>query len=156
MFFVAMGRCQNIFSVMSLSKWSPGSHIGFFVFRTLILVWLWILSLNFTGTSLVCMERSLLIFIYKMAAWQPYCFFWYLDSVGGIVASNDTVNTSQYYLQSSLGHWYTNVLWWYWLNPRWNFICHLWEECVNFYSSVHLCYCQDLNGAGSFDWLAAH
>ena len=50
------------FSAMSLSKWPPGGHIGFFGFRTLTLVCLWILSPDFTGTSLVCMGRSLLIF----------------------------------------------------------------------------------------------
>ena len=66
------------FSAMSLSKWPPGGHIGFLGFRTLTLVWLWISSPNFTGTSPVCLGRSLLIFnnvTFKMAVWQPYCFF---------------------------------------------------------------------------------
>ena len=63
------------FSVMSLSKWPPGGHLGFFGFRTLTLVWLWRSSLNFHGTSLVYMERNLLIFsnvTFKMATWWPY------------------------------------------------------------------------------------
>ena len=41
-----------LFPVMSLSKWPPGSHIGFFGFRTLTIFWLWISSPNFTGSSL--------------------------------------------------------------------------------------------------------
>ena len=46
----------------SLSTWTPGCHLGFFGFRTLNLIWLWISSLNFNGTSHAYMERSLLIF----------------------------------------------------------------------------------------------
>ena len=73
MLFVAMARSLLIFSDVTF-KWPLGSHIGFFSFRTLTLVWLRISSPN-TGTSLVCMGRSLLIFsnvTFKMAAWQPY------------------------------------------------------------------------------------
>ena len=58
-----------------LSKWPPGGHIGFFGFRTLTLLWLWISTSNFSGTILMYMGRSLLIFsnvIFKMAAWRPY------------------------------------------------------------------------------------
>ena len=47
---------------MSLSKWPPGGHIGFFGFRTLTLLWLWISTSNFSGTILMYMGRSLLIF----------------------------------------------------------------------------------------------
>ena len=60
---------------MSLSKWPPGGHIGFFGFRTLTLLWLWISTSNFSGTILMYMGRCLLIFsnvIFKMAAWRPY------------------------------------------------------------------------------------
>ena len=69
---------------MLISKWPPGSHIGFFGFRTLTLVWLWILTPNLSGTILIYMGRSLLIFIditFKMAAWWPYWIFWFLDSL---------------------------------------------------------------------------
>ena len=65
---------------MSFSKWPPGGHIGFFSFRILTLVWLWISSPNFSSKLLVCMERSLLIFsnvTFKMAAWLPH---WILTS----------------------------------------------------------------------------
>ena len=68
---------------MSLSKWLPGSHIGFFGFRTLTLLWLWMSNSNFSGTILMYMGRNLLIFnnvIFKMAAWQPYWIF----SVSGL------------------------------------------------------------------------
>ena len=56
---------------MSLSKWPPGGHIGFFGFQTLTLLWLWISTSNFSSTILMYMGRSLLIFsnvILKMAA----------------------------------------------------------------------------------------
>ena len=68
---------------MSLSKWPPGGHIGFFGFRTLTLLWLWISTSNFSGTILMYMGRSLLIFSnvnFKMAARQPYWNFWFPDS----------------------------------------------------------------------------
>ena len=45
---------------MSLSKWPPGGHIGFFGFWTLILLWLWISTSNFSGTIVMFMGRSLL------------------------------------------------------------------------------------------------
>ena len=38
---------------MSLSKWPPGGHIGFFGFRTLTLLRLWISTSNFSGTILM-------------------------------------------------------------------------------------------------------
>ena len=69
---------------MLISKWPPGSHIGFFCFRTLTLVWLWISTPNLSGTILIYMDRSLLIFIdvtFKMAAWWPYWIFWFLDKL---------------------------------------------------------------------------
>ena len=62
----------------SLTIWLPGGHIRFFGFQTLTLVWLWILSPNFSVTILMIMERSLLIFSnvnFKTAAWQPYWIF---------------------------------------------------------------------------------
>ena len=68
---------------MSLSKWPPGSHIGFFGFLTLTLLWLWISTSNFSGTILMYMGRSLLIFSnvnFKMAAWQAILDF----SVSGL------------------------------------------------------------------------
>ena len=71
------------FSARSLSKWPPGGHIGFFGFQTLTLVWLWISTTNFSGTILMYMCRSLLIFSnvnIKMAARQPYWNFWFPES----------------------------------------------------------------------------
>ena len=44
------------FSAMLLSKWPPGSHIGFFGFQTLTLVWFWIWTRNFNGPILVYMS----------------------------------------------------------------------------------------------------
>ena len=69
---------------MSLSKWPPGGHIGFFGFRTLTLLWLWISTSNFSGTILMYKGRSLLIFsdvTFKMAAWRPYWIFWFPDKL---------------------------------------------------------------------------
>ena len=71
------------FSARSLSKWPPGGHIGFFGFQTLTLVWLWISTPKLSGTILMYMCRSLLIFSnvnFKMAARQPYWKFWFRDS----------------------------------------------------------------------------
>ena len=71
------------FSARSLWKWPPGGHIGFFGFQTLTLVWLWISTPNLSGTILMYMCRSLLIFSnvnFKMAARQPYWNFWFPDS----------------------------------------------------------------------------
>ena len=42
---------------MSLSKWLPGGHIGYFGFWTLTLVWLWISNPNFSRTLPVCIGR---------------------------------------------------------------------------------------------------
>ena len=64
---------------MLISKWPPGSHIGFLGFRTATLVWLWISTANWSGTILIYMGRSLLSFsdvTFKMAAWRPY---WILE-----------------------------------------------------------------------------
>ena len=63
------------FSETSLSKRPSGGHIGYFGFRTLTLVWLWISTPNFSDTILMYMGKSLLIFsdlIVQMAAWWPY------------------------------------------------------------------------------------
>ena len=46
------------FSDMSLPKWLPGSHIGFFGSRILTLVCLWITYPNFSSTLPVCMEKK--------------------------------------------------------------------------------------------------
>ena len=74
MLMVAIGSSLLIFSNV-ISKWPPGSHIGFFGFRTLTLLWLWISTSNCSCTILMFMGRSLLIcsnVIIKMAAWRPY------------------------------------------------------------------------------------
>ena len=79
---------------MSLSKWPPGGHIGFFGFRTLTLLWLWISTSNCSGTILMYMGRSLLIFsnvIFKMAAWRPYEIF----SVSGLCRCQGFRDVSQ-------------------------------------------------------------
>ena len=44
--------CMSLVLAMSLSKWSPGGHLGFFGFRTLTSVWLWISSPNFSSILL--------------------------------------------------------------------------------------------------------
>ena len=75
--FVAMGQSLLIFRDFTFG------HIGFFSFRTLTLIWLWISSPSFSSTLLECMQRSLLIFsnvTVKLAAWQPYWIFPFLDS----------------------------------------------------------------------------
>ena len=57
--------------------------LDFFCFQTLNLVWLWISIPNLSGTILMYMCRSLLIFSnvnFKMAARQPYWNFWFPDS----------------------------------------------------------------------------
>ena len=57
--------------------------LEFFGFQTLTLVWLWISTPNLSGTILMYMCRSLLIFSnvnFKMAARQPYWIFWFPDS----------------------------------------------------------------------------
>ena len=75
------------FLVMSLSKFATWRLYWIFGFQTLTLVWLWISSSNFSGTSLACIGRSLLIFsnvTFKMATWRPYWILQYLDSVVGI------------------------------------------------------------------------
>ena len=71
------------FSAMLISNWPPGGHIGFFGFRTLTLVWLWISTPKLSGTILIYMGRSLLIFkevTFKMAAWWPYWIFLFPES----------------------------------------------------------------------------
>ena len=50
------------FSETSLSKWLPVGHIWYFGIWALTLVWLWISTLNFSGTILMYMGKSLLIF----------------------------------------------------------------------------------------------
>ena len=57
--------------------------LDFLVFYTLTLVWFWISTPNLSGTILMYMCRSLLIFSnvnFKMAARQPYWNFWFPDS----------------------------------------------------------------------------
>ena len=79
--FVAMGRIQLNFSDVTL-KWTPGGHIGFFGFWTLILIWLSISTPNFRNTLPVCMGGSLLIFNdvkFKMVAWWLYLTFLFPD-----------------------------------------------------------------------------
>ena len=74
---------------MSLPKWLPGGHFGFFGSCTLPLVWLWMSTPKFSRTILVYLGRSLLIFIdviFKMAAWWPYWIFRFLDSVRSMVS----------------------------------------------------------------------
>ena len=78
------------FSAMLILKWPPGSHIGIFGFRTLTLVWLWISTANLSGTILIYMGRSLLIFrdvTFKMAAWRPYWIFWFPERLSAMSLS---------------------------------------------------------------------
>ena len=63
-----------------MAAWRP---YWIFCFRTLTLLWLWISTPNFSGTIIMYMGRSPLIFfdvILKMGAWQPYWDFWFPDS----------------------------------------------------------------------------
>ena len=76
MLMVAIGRSLLIFSDVTFKM---AAILDFFGFRTLALLWLWISTLNFSGTILMYMGRSLLIFsnaIFKMAAWRIYWIFW--------------------------------------------------------------------------------
>ena len=59
---VAIGRSLLIFSdvTFKMAAWRP--YWKFFGFRTLTLLWLWISTSNFSGTILMYMGRSLLIF----------------------------------------------------------------------------------------------
>ena len=78
----------------SATSWLPGGHIGFFGFRTLTLLWLWISTPNFSSTMLMHIGRSLLIFsyvIFKMAAWWPYWIF----SVSGLGRRHGCQRVSQ-------------------------------------------------------------
>ena len=78
MFFVAMGISLLIFSdvTFKMVTWQPYWIVWF----PDSLLWLSISSPNFTGTSLMYMGISLLIFItFKMAAQQPYWILWYLE-----------------------------------------------------------------------------
>ena len=69
--------------------WFPDSYFGLALNInsklkwTLTLVWLWISTPNLSGTILMYICRSLLIFSnvnFKMAARQPYRIFWFPDS----------------------------------------------------------------------------
>ena len=89
MFIVAIGRKAHCFSATSVSKWPPGGHIGFFGFRTLTSVWLWISTPSFSNKILVYMGKSLLIF--SDSHFQNGCLAAILDfsfvySVGGMVS----------------------------------------------------------------------
>ena len=89
MFIVAIGRKSHCFSATSVSKWPPGGNIGFFGFRTLTSVWLWISTPSFSSKILVYMGRSLLIF--SDSHFQNGCLAAILDfsfvySVGGMVS----------------------------------------------------------------------
>ena len=78
--YVCVGAYR--FSATLISKWPSGSHIGISGFRTLTLVWLWISTANLSGTILIYMGRSLLVFsdvTFKMDAWWPYWIFWFPD-----------------------------------------------------------------------------
>ena len=58
-------------------------RFALFGFQPLTLIWFWIPTRNLSGTILMYMCRSLLIFSnvnFKMAARQPYWNFWFPDS----------------------------------------------------------------------------
>ena len=89
MFIVAIGRKAHCFSATSVSKWPPSGHIGFFGFRTLTSLWLWISTPSFSSKILVYMGRSLLIL--SDSHFQNGCLAAILDfsfvySVGGMVS----------------------------------------------------------------------
>ena len=73
------------FSATWLSKWPPGSHIGFFGFQTLTLVWLWIWTRNFNGPILVYMSRSQVLIFSDLIFYLNGCLVAMLDfSVSGL------------------------------------------------------------------------
>ena len=69
-----------LFSAMLISKWPPGSHIGFFGFRTLTLVWLWISTPNLSGIILIYIWVGAYWFsATSLSKWRPYWIFWFPD-----------------------------------------------------------------------------
>ena len=87
---VVIGRKKPIdFQRRHFQNGRLAAILDFLVSRLLTLLWLWILTPNFSGTILMYMGRSLMIFssvIFKMATWRPYWIFRFLDSVGGMVS----------------------------------------------------------------------
>ena len=89
-----------------MSKWLPGSHIGFFRFWTMNLVWFWISSPKLSGTSLVCTGRSLLIFsnvTFKILPGGHIGFFSFqtLTSVCLCISSPNFSSTSPVYMKKA-------------------------------------------------------
>ena len=67
------------FSAMWLSKWPPGGHIRLFGLQILTLVRLGTSDLNVSEILSVCMAINFSDVTFKMAAWQLYWIFWFLD-----------------------------------------------------------------------------
>ena len=85
------------FSATLISKWPPGGHVIFLVSGLLTLVWLWISTPNFSGTVIMYMGSSLLIFSnvnFKMATWQPYWIVWF--SVSGLCRQHGFGSVNQF------------------------------------------------------------
>ena len=103
----------NWFSAMLISKWPPGSHIGIFGFWTLTLVWLWKSTAILSGTVLIYMGRSLLIFSYvafKMAA----LWFWTMFNCNPPIAHCHLLLWGGGFLVdhwSTISSWKLNVVW---------------------------------------------
>ena len=71
MLLVAMAEAYW-FSAMLLSKWLLGGPLGFFSFRALTSVWLWISSPNFSSTLLMWMEKKAFWFSdMSLSKWPP-------------------------------------------------------------------------------------
>ena len=76
-----------------------------FLVSRLTLVWLWISTPNLSGTILIYMGRSLMIFrdvTFKMAAWRPYWIFCFPDS-----------NFSLALNINSKHQWHNTYVYWY-------------------------------------------
>ena len=96
------------FSGMSLSKWPPGSHIGYFGFWTLTLVWLWISTPNFSGTILMYMGKRLRAYWFSVTSfskWLPgghirFFGFWTAYSFGSVTQVYFGISVSNFMCMS--------------------------------------------------------
>ena len=107
---VVIGKSLLIFSEVTF-KMPPGGHIGFFGFQTLTVVWLWISTPNLSGTILMYMCRSLMIFSnvnFKMAARQPYWNFWFPDSNFSLALNiNSKLQWQSTYVYGYRAYWFS-------------------------------------------------
>ena len=138
------------FSGMSLSKWSPGSHIGFFWFSDSDFSLAFNIEFNFTGTALMCMGISLLIFsntIFKMAAWQPYLIFMYPEFAWVCFGIEFQISYAFCFWPWAKASWFSNIslskwrpghhIWFF--SGRTRTLIWLWIASPNFISKLLVC-----------------